>query len=312
MAGGFSPYILGDGGIEPGFSAELGKTPNPNAGPINRETDLRVPIGQMVLDAQRSAQQSRQQLAADVAQLEETNTAIRGTNEPALQALKAITGKEFGDDPMPWRRWWVENQGYAFAVTQVGDRPTIVEQVTPDFIPQAVPQLVAGPLVVNPVHHSCFAAGTTVRTIDGDRPIQSIRAGDLVLAQDTKTGSLGYRAVVTAFHNPPSPTLRVTLGEAGAVVATGIHRFWKAGKGWTMARDLKPGDLVRTLGGVAGVSSIEPDRVQPVFNLEVGEGNNFLVGKPGVLVHDNSLVEATPAPFDAPTAPVVARAKAAN
>ena len=35
------------------------------------------------------------------------------------------------------------------------------------------------------------------------------------------------------------------------IVATGIHRFWKAGKGWTMARDLKAGDRLRMIGGVA-------------------------------------------------------------
>ena len=32
--------------------------------------------------------------------------------------------------------------------------------------------------------HSCFAAGTVVRTLTGLRPIESIRAGDRVLAQD--------------------------------------------------------------------------------------------------------------------------------
>ena len=95
--------------------------------------------------------------------------------------------------------------------------------------------------------------------------------------------------------------MKIELGEADAVVATAIHRFWKAGKGWTMARDLKTGDLIRTLGGVAQVSAIANDRIQPVFNLEVADGNSFLVGKLGALVHDNSLVEATPAPFDSAT-----------
>ena len=32
-----------------------------------------------------------------------------------------------------------------------------------------------------------------------------------------------------------------------SIAATGIHRFWKAGNGWTMARDLKPGDRIRAL-----------------------------------------------------------------
>ena len=36
-----------------------------------------------------------------------------------------------------------------------------------------------------------------------------------------------------------------------------------------MARDLRPGDLVRTLDGPARVRRVEPDASQPVFNLEV-------------------------------------------
>jgi hypothetical protein len=37
------------------------------------------------------------------------------------------------------------------------------------------------------------------------------------------------------------------------------------GMGWTMARDLKPGDTIRTLGGLAG-------RVEPDDHREVGQG----------------------------------------
>ena len=63
-----------------------------------------------------------------------------------------------------------------------------------------------------------------------------------------------------------------------SVVATGIHRFWKAGQGWVMARDLKPGDVLRTLGGTVRVGSVETEAVQPVFNLEVADGQSFFVG----------------------------------
>ena len=67
-----------------------------------------------------------------------------------------------------------------------------------------------------------------------------------------------------------------------------------------MARDLKPGDALRVLEGVARVESVEAEKVRPVFNLEVAEGHSFLVGKLGLLVHDNSLIEPTPEPFDGP------------
>ena len=59
-------------------------------------------------------------------------------------------------------------------------------------------------------------------------------------------------------------------------MATGIHRLWKAGQGWVMARDLKAGDRLRTIGGIAEVRSVEPDRVQPVFNLQRRRRRQFL------------------------------------
>ncbi len=137
----------------------------------------------------------------------------------------------------------------------------------------------------------------------GPRPIETVRAGDRVLTQDGKTGALSYQPVVAAYHNPPNETLKIDLGDE-SVVATGIHRFWKAGKGWVMARELKPGDQVRTLTGAVAVAAVTADRVQPVFNLEVAEGASFLVGGLGVLVHDNSAILPTPEPFDAAPADV--------
>ena len=148
--------------------------------------------------------------------------------------------------------------------------------------------------------HHCFAAGTPVRTVDGDRPIDQVRRGDLVLTQDTLTGALSYQPVLAAYHNPPTVTYRVGLGSE-ELLATGIHRFWRAGKGWAMARDLRPGDSIRVLGGVATVMTASPEKVRPVFNLEVAAGRSFFVGRAGALVHDNSPVEAVPSPFDSPS-----------
>ncbi len=89
-----------------------------------------------------------------------------------------------------------------------------------------------------------------------------------------------------------------------SIVATGIHRFWKVGEGWAMVRNLKPGDRVRTVGGVAVVQSVSGDQKQPVFNLEVASNRDYFVGKTGFLVHDHSLIETVDQPFDA--APVLA------
>lgn len=293
---GYLPYAVVNGDLVP-LNLAMNNASIRLNGFIEQQKALQIPVGRMAVEFEKTALSARDQLNSDVAMLEKLNMSIRRSNEPALLALRTVTGQDFGDDPLAWGKWWTDREGMVLAITQTAEKPTIVEEVPLGYSPQSLPQVVDGP--VTSVHHACFAAGTMVRTIDGERPIETIRAGDLVLVQDTKTGSLGYQAVITAYHNPPSPTLKISFEGSDPVVATGIHRFWKAGQGWTMARELKVGDPLRTLGGVARVEAIVDDRIQPVFNLEVGEGHSFLVGKLGTLVHDNSLVEATHNPFDA-------------
>ena len=141
---------------------------------------------------------------------------------------------------------------------------------------------------------SCFAAGTPVRTLDGPRPIESIRTGDQVLSRDVMTGALAFRPVLAVHHNPPDKTLRVALDNGDAVVASRFHRFWLAGRGWAMARDLKPGEVLRTLDGPARITSVEQAPVQPVFNLDVAEFRTYFVGDSAMLVHDNTLPPPAP------------------
>ena len=239
-------------------------------------------IQQNLQGLQKDVQLAQFALESNIRDLEAVNTSIRALNDRVLPVLAKVTGQQLGEDSEAWARWHTEQAGYAFQ--SISEKPTFTEVVPLAYQSQ-------------PPHAACFGAGTTVRTIDGSKPIEEIRRGDQVLVEDTINGALSYQPVMTAFHNPPNATLRVKLGD-DEIVATGIHRFWKAGHGWTMARDLKVGDPLRVLGGVASVASVEPNTTQPVFNLEVAEGKSFFVGRLGTLVHDNSLVEATPEPFD--------------
>jgi hypothetical protein len=74
-----------------------------------------------------------------------------------------------------------------------------------------------------------------------------------------------------------------------------------------MARDLKPGDPIRTLGGVAPVEAVEGAEVQPVFNLDVAGDADFFAGAAAALVHDNTLPDPRLVPFDATPVAVARR-----
>lgn len=255
---------------------------------LRRDRQIANTVGLYV----QAAAVAQNRLASDINTIEMANAAGRQTNSLVLPVLDAVTGQEFGEDHTAWKAWWTDQQGYKYDASTPAEKPTYTQFID---------------TVARPPHTACFGAGTSVRTLDGPRPIESIRVGDQVLAQDVRTGALSFEPVLAVFHNKPAATLRIALG-ADTIVATGIHRFWKAGHGWTMARDLKPGDPIRTVDGVARVVSVRDESVQPVFNLEVAERRSYFVGQSSALVHDNSLVEPTTEPFDAaPTLAALAR-----
>jgi hypothetical protein len=264
-----------------------------------------IPIGRMQLEAQTAAAVAQSQLQADIMSIETANATFHKKNTRVLSLLATQTGQDLGEDPEVWNHWWTNEQGYAAVDAKPTPHPILLENVPLSYQPQQVgiSIVTSSPVLEIAPHHSCFAAGTPVRTLDGARPIESIRVGDKLLTQDTESGALSFQPVVAAYHNPPNATFRIELGD-DEIVATGIHRFWKAGRGWVMARDLEAGDAIRTLGGVETVSSVTPDSTQPVFNLEVASGQDFFVGKKGVLAHDNSIIKPTPRIFDA--APILA------
>ena len=240
----------------------------------------------------------RERRREDVLAIERANYAIERTNARVERTLQVVTGVDLGKDPVTWTSWWTGELGYSYESPKPPTpKPVIQEEVGVAYSPPPANFGTA-------VHHSCFGAGTPVMTRTGARPIEDLRVGDQVLAQSPSDGELYFRPILAVFHNKPTATLRVEF-EGETIVATGIHRFWKSGQGWAMARDLRPGDRVRTLGGDAEVKAVDRDDVRPVFNLEVADGHSFFVGTRRALVHDNSLVAPTPEPFDA-------RAVAAN
>jgi hypothetical protein len=281
--------------------------PNPGSGIIFQQsvTDV-IPVGRMALEAQKSAYVAGRQLDSDVAAIDQYNQGLAEINDRVLPVLRDVSGLDLGAKPLEWRKWYVNLVGYQLNLAQSSENPTVVENVPLAYQPQAVPigQIWSPAIGIRIM--SCFGPGTPVRTLTGLEPIETLKVGDPVLTQSTKTGALAYRPIVAVHHNPPSKTFRVSLG-GETVVSSEFHRFWKAGQGWVMARDLKVGDPIRTLDGPVTVTSIERGEVVPVYNLDVAEDGDFFVGRGGALVHDNTLPDLREKPFDA-VAPLAAGA----
>lgn len=138
----------------------------------------------------------------------------------------------------------------------------------------------------------CFAAGTMVLTPDGERPIEEIEEGDIVLAYDFKSGKVVSRTVKNPVENATEHWYKLIIGSKETKV-TGAHPFWVNNlQEWVSARDLRKGMILRTsdarevvIDSIERVSLSKPERT---FNFEVEINHNYFAGTKGntVLVHN--------------------------
>ena len=140
----------------------------------------------------------------------------------------------------------------------------------------------------------CFVAGTMITTISGLRAIESIQAGDVVLAANEETGEVAYKEVVRTFVNTTDEITHVTVenaeGEQETIDSTPEHPFYVEGLGWVEASALHPGMTIwfanGTKGTVEDISNEGLEEPVTVYNFEVKDFHTYFVGECGVLVHN--------------------------
>jgi hypothetical protein len=202
-------------------------------------------------------------------------------NALIIAALSGATAQNLGDSPKAWWDWWRDHNEYAsngYDVDRYYDSDT-------DNYYYGLPKVSV--ISTAPRTTSCFAKGTAVWTKTGQRTIETLELGDLVLAQNVETGELSYKPVIARTLRPPSEILSVKLrGEE--IRTTRGHPFWVAGAGWQMAKELKDGMALHGVTGTARVSGVATFGQDEAFNLVVADFNTYFVGESGVLVHDNT------------------------
>lgn len=134
----------------------------------------------------------------------------------------------------------------------------------------------------------CFSPDTLVLTPQGPRPIDELRAGDLVWTFDFGSHARRARPILQVHrgHTLAFHRLRTDRGE---IVATSQHRFWvESDLAWRTADTLSPGEILRDAdGGQLRVLENAREAVDAAATctLSVEECHNFFVG-PGALVHN--------------------------
>jgi hypothetical protein len=255
---------------------------------------------------------ARRQAEHTQAHVDSYNAAAEERNARIEEALKNAADIQLDADPEQyWRAWKAENELY------YDEEPTYetYDEETYTYSYEQMPQYhittrdVSTPRPPPPRTptvrgYSCFAPGTPVWTQAGPRPIEQIVVGDMVLALHPNTGELGFRPVLRTTVGQPVPVLNLAL--PGETITTTLgHRFWVEGRGWQMAKQLKPAMALHAVEHAIDVTGIEKGEETSCHNLVVDEFHTFFVGKSRLLVHDISCPRPT-------TAVIPGAASAAN
>jgi len=142
---------------------------------------------------------------------------------------------------------------------------------------------VAGGIVAH--NKPCLLAGTPILMSDGStKPIEAIKAGDMVMAFDEKTGSLREDRVSEFFEHPADNYLIIN----DTFKVTPNHPVYSQGQ-WVEIGNLKVGDsLVNSEGKSVIVNSIKKVTGEViVYNLEVNPYHTYIAG--GFVVHNKPI-----------------------
>jgi hypothetical protein len=231
--------------------------------------------------------------AATERQVQNANQTTELLNARLIEALEEATGKQLGGNPKAWWDWWREHIGYEQPTERPVERQYYSDadsyyygQPTYDLRPPGSSGGVTIPVRAGG-GYECFAKGTPVWTKTGQRPIESLELGDLVLAQSVETGELAYKPMIARTVRPPSPILKMCF-EGEDLFTTRGHPFWVAGVGWRMAKEIGDAAVMHAVTGSTRVSAVQEAGEAESFNLVVADFNTYFVGDTGVLVHDNT------------------------
>lgn len=134
----------------------------------------------------------------------------------------------------------------------------------------------------------CFTGETPVWIDGGLLPIRSVRQGHETCTGGGVALSLGVVAEVET-HSGAFPCRSLVFANGDALCVVADHRILLASGAWRAAPDLRPGDQVATADGALELRKIGEETVYSgtVYNLKIGGGDSYMVGKSAVIVRDH-------------------------
>jgi hypothetical protein len=120
-------------------------------------------------------------------------------------------------------------------------------------------------------------------------PIETIKAGDLVWAENPDARARELKHVVQTFINQTNEFVHISV-DGQNITTTPEHPFWVSQKRWTKAAELKAGDkLVLQNGQIVTVEWVQHELLEnsvTVYNFEVEDFHTYYVTDSAILVHN--------------------------
>lgn len=207
-----------------------------------------------------------------------------------VRAFASVVERDDLESAQECWNWWIDYQqvfaGEKPLNSQSYEETWAVDQQRGYWLRVPLRQLTRSPLSI--FQGSCFSAKTPVITEHGPRPIEEIKLGDCVLAQNVETGEIAFKPVLDTTVRPPVELVKVTTN-SGDLLCTAGHPFWVNGVDWLYARELQPGMRFHGPSGGVEVLGIEDaDRKEQAYNLIVADFHTYFAGETPVLSHDNT------------------------
>src|SRR6266568_486916 len=139
----------------------------------------------------------------------------------------------------------------------------------------------ANGILVHNCDEICLTAGSHVLTSEGEKPIEGIVPGDLILTR------VGFKRATTAGCTSKNSTVSLLqLSTGRSIMGTASHPIWVQGKGFSPLGTLRPGDILidEQSSEVSCVSVAKLHNKMAVFNLEVEDCHEYFAN--GILTHN--------------------------
>lgn len=134
---------------------------------------------------------------------------------------------------------------------------------------------------------NCFAEGTIVPTDSGNKNIEDIKLGDMVLSKDDVTGEIAYKSVEYVFEKNVEQIYIISVDDQ-EINTTNNHPFWIVGQGWVTADHLNMGDELQSADDSKHpIKSIEVKyQSTKVYNLTVKDFHTFFATDLALFTHN--------------------------